>query len=360
MSGFSGSYDPVDVTFLLKEIVLSPTAVEEKERLLQSGQRHYSEMIGVEAPPDAEYLDLYRAALIQNGGRLARDIAQLARSIAAACQGDVTLLSLARAGTPIGVLLRRALTRLGRPVSHYSLSIIRGRGIDTRALDHVRAHSPPTSWIFVDGWTGKGAITRELRASVARYATARGVPPTTTLAVVSDLAGLADLAAGNDDYLMPSAILNAVVSGLVSRTILPRDQTESDFHRCVYYRDLAPHDLSREFVDALTPQVEAALADDASAIAPLPCATRLTSEAFLADTMRRWGVTDENRVKPGIGEATRALLRRVPARLLLREAGVGDTRHLELLAARKGVPVDIDPGMPYRAAVLIRSLGADA
>lgn len=361
MIGLSGSYDPRDVTFLLKEIALAPTVVEEKERLLQSGKRHYSEMIGAESPPDEEYLSLYREALQRNSGRLAVDIARLARAISVSRPDGVTLLSLARAGTPIGVLLRRALVRLGNSVSHYSISIVRGRGIDTRALDHVRAHHEPSTWVFVDGWTGKGAITCELRSSMQRYATDRALPGPSTLAVISDLAGLADHAATDEDYLIPSAILNAVVSGLVSRTILPRDHDAAmDFHRCVFYSELQTHDLSREFVDALSPLVDQALTNDLEPLARERSATRTTSAAFLRDTMARWRVSDPNRVKPGIGEATRALLRRVPQRLLLRESGGADVLHLELLAARKGVPIEIDAAMPYRATVLIRSLGADA
>lgn len=63
MSGFAGSYDPRAVTFLLDRVRIEPTSVFEKERLLQAGQRHYSEMIGPEAPPDDAYLALFRAAI---------------------------------------------------------------------------------------------------------------------------------------------------------------------------------------------------------------------------------------------------------------------------------------------------------
>jgi hypothetical protein len=64
-------------------------------------------------------------------------------------------------------------------------------------------------------------------------------------------------------------------------------------------------------------------------------------------------------VKPGIGEATRALLRRVPERLLLRQDD-DEVRHLRWLAERSRVPVTIDTDLPYRAAVIIRTLGKDA
>ena len=356
MNGFSGSYDPQDVTFLLTRIALVPTPVAEKERMLQSGERHYSEMIGVEAPPDAAYLELYEAALDRNGRRLAQDVAVLARALAGSHPGGVTLLSLARAGTPIGVLLRRALAHLGVPVAHYAISIIRGRGIDERALDHVRRNHAPSTWVFVDGWTGKGAISAELRASVGAYAERCGEPIPSTLAVVADLAGTADLAASNDDYLIPSSILNAVVSGLVSRTILPKDhRADQAFHRCVSYEALAPYDLSRCFVDQLTPAVFVALGP--AGPPTTGAGARERAEVFLHGVMRRWGVTDPNRVKPGIGEATRALLRRVPDRLVLGDPGASDVRHLELLAARSGVEVETDSEMPYRACALIRQMG---
>ena len=71
--------------------------------------------------------------------------------------------------------------------------------------------------------------------------------------------------------------------------------------------------------------------------------------------MRRYGVADVNLVKPGIGEATRVLLRRVPRLLVLREADAPDVAHLAALAEEKQVPVEIDPSLPYHAVSLIRS-----
>ena len=73
------------------------------------------------------------------------------------------LVSLARAGTPVGVLMRRwARHRHGLDLPHYAVSIVRGRGIDANALRWLAAHHDPADVVFVDGWTGKGAITREL------------------------------------------------------------------------------------------------------------------------------------------------------------------------------------------------------
>jgi hypothetical protein len=359
MTGFSGSYDPRDVEFLLKRVQMAPTPTVEKERLIQSGRRHYSEMIGEERPPDPGYLALYDAALARNASRLAEDVARLARLVAEVVPAPPVLLSLARAGTPIGVLLRRALAALGLEARHYSISIIRDLGLDARALDHVLARHPPESVLFVDGWTGKGAIARELERYVPIYARERGIALAPSLAVVSDLAGVSTLAASSEDYLLPPAILNSVVSGLISRTVLSDAHVgPGDFHGVVLHEELAPWDRSRDFVDQLSPLVEAALPH----VRQVPidrAALRETSQRFVERCLREWNMGDPHRVKPGIGEATRALLRRVPEHLLLRQDD-DEVRHLRWLAARAGVPVTIDTDLPYRAAVIIRTLGKDA
>lgn len=363
-AGFSGSYAPGEVAFLLRPVPIHPTPTGEKERLIQSGARHYSELLAVERLPGEAYLALYHQALEANADRMAADVARLARTLDARWpRGEIVLVSLARAGTPVGVLLRRALARL-RPAAppHYSVSIIRDRGIDAVALDHIRARHDERRIVFVDGWVGKGAISRELRRSVALYNARHGARVPARLAVLADLAGAAGLAATAEDYLIPSSVLNAVVSGLVSRTVLRDDLVgPGDFHACRYYAEWAAHDLSRAFVDRVSARVDAWLGDPSilpvGRDAALRGSLRRRSAAFVRETMARYGLRDENRVKPGIGESARALLRRVPDRLLLRDADSHDVRPLLHLAGEAGVPVEIRPGLPCRAAVIIQTLG---
>jgi hypothetical protein len=349
---FSGSYDPQDVTFLLKPVTLQPTSVAEKERLIQSGRRHYSEMIPPEPVPGPEYLALYRDALARNAPRLAQDVASLAAALAGRAEGrEVVIASLARAGTPIGVLLLRALRRLGLVAHHYSVSIIRDRGLDAEALAYIAARHDPRDVVFVDGWTGKGAISGELHRSLEGRP--HGFEP--TLAVIADPAGRADLAPTFDDYLIPSGILNSIVSGLVSRTILNADLVgPGDFHACVHYRHLIPHDLSRAFVDEID-ALAATAAPQPLALGRAEAAARC--EETIADLGTRFAVADRNRIKPGIAEATRAVLRRVPDRLLVRDPADPDVAHLLALAADKDLQVERLPAQsPYRAAAIIKGL----
>ena len=353
---FPGSYRAGDVDFLLRRLQQQDFVdVAEKEALIQSGRRHYSQMLSPESAPSQRYMRLFDAACATNNPRMAQDCLRLAGLIAERRAQQVTIVSLARAGTPVGVVVTRLLReRFGRDAVHYCVSIVRDRGIDAAALRHVLAQGhAPASIVFVDGWTGKGVIARELAGSVDAFNVRHDVAIDTGLYVLSDLAGAAACTASCDDYLIPSSILNATVSGLVSRTVMPDVMGADDFHGCVFYAGFAGIDRSQAFADDLT-----ALALAADVVEALPVdaqAARGRSHAYLGAALRRYDVADVNLVKPGIGEATRVLLRRVPRLLVLRDADAPDVAHLAALAEEKQVPVEIDPGLPYHAVSLIRS-----
>ena len=355
MTPFHGSYAPEDVTFLLKPAEVALTDVSEKEALIQSGARHYSEMLSEERLPDARYLALYETALARNAGRLKADIAALAEAITARPETakSCTITSLARAGTPIGVLLRRALAERGIDVAHYSVSIIRGRGIDRVALAHIAAARGTADAVFVDGWTGKGAITQELEASLADGCT--GFAP--FLAVVADPAGCASLAATSEDYLIPSGILGAIASGLVSRSVLSDELVgEGEFHACRHLTEHAHADRSRAFIAA----IEAAAPSDAPQpgwSAQVAAASRAASQSLVAAMMVEFAVSNINRIKPGIAEATRAVLRRLPEAVFVRDRQDAEVAHLLHLAAQMHIPVQERELGNYRAVTLIAKAG---
>ena len=359
MTPFSGSYRPEDVHILLKRLPLRQfVSVADKEALIQSKQKHYSEMLSPESLPSARYLQVFEDACAANLGRMAHDCLVLAGLIAARRRGEITLVSLARAGTPVGVVLKRLLETVhGRPASHYSVSIIRDRGIDAAALRFIidSGHAPE-SIVFVDGWTGKGVISRELTHWVDEYNRAHGTGIDTGLHVLSDLAGTAACASSSADYLIPSSILNATVSGLISRSILNEAIGPGDFHGCVYYDEFEAHDRSRQFAaDVVQAALDIAGAGLPAAVAQDPQAAARVSRACMEGLMAAHGIADANLVKPGIGEATRVLLRRVPRLLILRDPQAADVRHLKVLAQEKQVPVEIDETLPYQAVSLIRS-----
>ena len=185
----SGSYAADDVHFLLRAMQIEVTDVQEKERLIQTQQRHYSEMISQEHAPSDTHKSLYQLALAQNGARMAGDVQALAQALNERYNGpSIALVSFVRAGLPLGVLLRRALLDLGREAAHYGISIIRDRGIDNVALEAIIKAHGAENIVFVDGWTGKGAISGQIRDSLAGDSR---FPPDPRLVVLADPCGRA-------------------------------------------------------------------------------------------------------------------------------------------------------------------------
>ncbi|MCT1604109.1 phosphoribosyltransferase [Dermacoccus nishinomiyaensis] len=356
-----GSYAADEVTWLLKDLadVTLEAPTEEREEAIQSGGAHYAESLPVEYQPDEAYGDLFRGALEESRTRVAAAVAAVTELALAERGDDVVLVSLARAGTPVGILMKRWARRAhGLDVPHYAVSIVRGRGIDTVALDHVAARHDPKTVLFVDGWTGKGAISRELVDALAQYEQSTGVRFDPALAVLADTGSCTTMWGTRDDFLIPSACLNSTVSGLVSRTVLNDDLIgPGEFHGAKFYAELAPHDVSNLFLDAVTEAFpEPAEAEDIRADARARCAAeppRWTGWATVEKLADEFGIGSVNLVKPGVGETTRVLLRRVPWKILVAPGAGADLRHIEALAAARGVPTEEYPGLDYSCVGLI-------
>jgi hypothetical protein len=142
---FSGSYRSGEVSFLLRPLAQQAFVdVAAKEALIQDGgattarccrrkRRRRNATCACSTQPAAPTTIAWRA------------IAWSWPADRAAAPRRVALVSLARAGTPVGVVVARLLRELhGRVVAHYSVSIVRDRGIDAAALRHILApgHAP--------------------------------------------------------------------------------------------------------------------------------------------------------------------------------------------------------------------------
>jgi hypothetical protein len=354
-----GSYAADEVSWLLTDLSAHAleAPVQRREAAIQAGVAHYAESLPVEYQPDEAYQQLFEQALARSAARVAHAVGLVTEMVLAERGPQVVLASLARAGTPVGVLMRRwAEFAHGTAPPHYTLSIVRGRGIDILALDYLAAHHDPRDVVFVDGWTGKGAIARELVAALAEYGRdGRSFVP--HLAVLADPGSCVSLFGTRDDFLVPSACLNSTVSGLVSRTVLNSLIGPGDFHGAKFYADLAPRDVSGRFLDAVSacfPAVQAGVAAELPALQAADRTPRWTGWAAVERIARAYGIADPNLVKPGVGETTRVLLRRVPWRVLVRPDAVVDLGHVLLLADQRGVEVVEVADLPYSCVGLIR------
>jgi hypothetical protein len=354
---FSGSYAPEEVSFLMKRIRMETTVVEQREKLIQSGQRHYSEMIGPEDAPSRQRMKLFRDSLTSNSERLAQDLTVLAAGLAtSAVNGELTLVSIARGGTPIGVLLWHRLRQVAPDLKlkHYSISVIRDRGVDYAALRWIAARHSPASIRFVDGWTGKGTIADELRQSIAGWRDAPlGLDP--GLWVPLDVCGAAAFAASSKDYLIPSTLLGGTLSGLVSRSILPGgEEIGVAFHSCVPLDHLRRYDISNWFIAKINSLMQDLPHPSHAQNASQGPSRRAETAQCLAEVLARHQLTDRNRIKLGIGETVRVLLRRLPHAIWLGgNANPADADLIRRLAAIRNVSVKIEDDLAFDAIAVI-------
>lgn len=339
----SHTFPKEDVQVWLAPGQARKVTLQEKERLIALGDS-YGTMLSAEQAPSEAQLDGYQRSLERDAPLIAQLIAELADQLMAMPEEPV-LISLARGGTPVGCLLRRLMRSAGRDTPHHSISIIRGMGIDLASLEAIRQLEGERRMIFVDGWTGKGSIRRELdRALAGRSSLTKTASP--MLAVISDPAGVADLSGSYQDLLIPHALLSGTISGLLSRSFLP--QEAGAMHCAEVLEHLREHDQTSSYLDHM------------EALAKGRPRRRRNQEDrpkepwnTVVALAREQMIDDPHLVKPGVGEATRAMTRRMPRRLILKDASDPQVKHLIVMATQRKVQMQQWSQLPYRAAVLI-------
>ncbi len=336
------SFKEDDVQLLLRDISgkIKPKAAKEREKLIQSGV-HYSEMLPLEQSPSKDYIDQYEYALFNFSKKMAEAVQSVAEKIYVLKNKDIVLVSLARAGTPIGILIKRYLQKkYNINVTHYTISIVRGRGIDKVALEYILARHDKQAIQFVDGWTGKGAILNELSEAISEYWEIENKRE--LLAVIADPANITDICGTHGDIPIASSFLNSTVCGLMSRTIM-HPSLKDKFHGVVFFDQFRDEDRTYEFIDTIE--------------------SYFNFEEGIAEVYKiadEFGVEDINFIKPGIGETTRVLLRRIPDLILVSEnANAKEIAHIVQLAKEKNVAVKSYPLKNYQACGIIKKLHAD-
>lgn len=343
------SFNRDDVNLLLKDItgMVEPMGTVEREKEIQRG-RHYCEMLPIEYKPSDKYVEIYEHALKVFAQSTADAVARVSEMIYRKKSGKVVLVSLVRAGTPIGILIKRYLeTKYKTKIPHYSISIIRGKGIDQKAMNYIFAEHDSTNIQFVDGWVGKGAIFQQLKEALNDYPEVNS-----SIAVLTDPAMLTSLAGTHEDILIPSSCLNSTVSGLISRSFLRGDIIcGNDFHGAVYYKELAKEDRTYEFINEIEKKFHYNLENQEVTIDG-------SGVAEVYKIQETFGIKDINLIKPGIGETTRVLLRRVPWKILVSREYMNsvELQHILQLAKEKNVLVEMFDMEHYKCCGLIRKM----
>lgn len=360
MKEFS-TYKKDDVIFLLKDI--SDMIVEEdnmtREKKIQSGT-HYSEMIPIEYQVSDEYLNLYRTKLKENKEKLAFAIGVMSEKILKRHDENVVLVSLARAGTPIGILAKRYIKqRYNLDLPHYTISIIRDRGIDINAIKYIiNKHKDSSKIQFIDGWTGKGTIANELKKACDDLEEIFNMKFDSSLAVLADPCGYSNVYGIREDFLIPSACLNSTVSGLVSRTVLRDDLIgKDDFHGAKFYKELKYVDESNNYLDTISAcfKNEYQNIDETMKNWTEDIITKV-GNCDVKNIKQKYDIEDINFIKPGVGETTRVLLRRIPYKILVDDLNNQKLKHILILAKEKNVKVEEFDFKAYSCCGIIKNM----
>ncbi len=361
-----GSYSADDVVFLLKDLsdVQLERGTEEREEAIQTGT-HYSEMLPEEYQPTEEYVGLFHKALEHSAEQVALAAGVVSECILRKRGRQLVLVSLARAGTPVGILIKRYMSAVyGLDVPHYSISIIRGKGIDENALKYIlQQHGTEAQIQFVDGWTGKGAIRNVLVQACRQFHERYGVELKDDLAVLADPGRCSDTYGTREDFLIPSACLNSTVSGLMSRTVLRSDLIgEHDFHGSKFYRHWLDQDLSNLFVDRISAcfeSIQQEATQRAALLLEQPEPGDWQGMEDIGSIQEQFGLSDINLIKPGVGETTRVLLRRVPWKILIDREDNPHLQHILHLAREHGADIEMKPDMTYACCGIIKPRDGD-
>ena len=166
--------------------------------------------------------------------------------------------------------------------------------------------------------------------------------------MLADPAKKSMLSGTKKDICIPNACLNSTVSGLVSRTIENKKYIgEHDFHGAKVFSYLSQSDFSNYFLD----EVEKEFTKEHKNI------TLGTDKEYVSKVLKHiqttYHVEDITKIKLSIGESSRALLRRKPKVILVKNKNNLDLRFILEMAKEKNVEVKETDTFDYECISII-------
>lgn len=321
-----------EVILLLTDVTgrVKPVSIEERGKIITSGGKARSVIIH-EYEVSEKYREIVHRHMDNYIGDMARYTGILAERLYEAKGSSLVLVDIVRAGIPIGILVKRYLKKYyNADIPHYGISLV--EGLDPKAMEYIISRHGRSGIQFIDGWTGKGTVAKEILKSCMDY---DGVDA--SLAVLSDCTGFAKYAGTREDVYIPHSPLNAAVTGLVSITVKnPEYSGKNGFHAAMYLKNMEQYDESEQFVDAVSAwfskQMPEEIKPDGWGIPYMMMGEGINKIAVETGN-------DRSLLNPGINEAARAVLRRDLDSLLVYDKNDYDLIPLMELAESKGIRI---------------------
>ncbi len=326
------------VEYLLTDVTQSYNKItmKEREELVRLGTPRRSVIIE-EYPMSRDYFDIVLKHYEEYNERYSSLVGQLAEMLYEDAGNKLVLVSIVRAGVPIGILIKMYLEKFyGVSVPHYGISLIDGP--DKAAMECIIKKHDVEGIRFVDGWSGKGTVALEIKKSVEeRYP---DIKP--DLFVLADPAGVCRYCVTKYDVYIPYSPLNAVSTGLVSVTA---KMHSTGFHAATYLSELELQDVSNGLI-----KMASSLFTEKQFTPPI-------QKSVLSNKCRAMSVAnllneEINSLNVGINEVGRALLRRRLMAIYVRDINCPEVSVIKELATLKNIPVVTAP-IEYYTAVSV-------
>ena len=131
---------------------------------------------------------------------------------------------------------------------------------------------------------------------------------------------------------------------------------DDELHGAVYYAENEAYDHSLEFLDKVQSYFDQVQLDYFN-----PSQEELNEDFKGLDEVKKiaqsYNISDINKIKPGVGETTRVLLRRLPDRVLIREkANQKYLKHILQLCEEKQIPIEYVNLQKYNVCGIIKEV----
>ena len=149
------------------------------------------------------------------------------------------------------------------------------------------------------------------------------------------------------------------------------DEAAGEFHGAVYFKKFEDIDVTNQFIDRVCDEIYKIKASvhgfdeflNTTAKCPLLIDAEWRGMSVVNSLCSKYDIADYKKVKPGIGEATRVLLRRVPWKVFINkniDKNDPDIAHIFELCEEKNVAIEYEELGHYKVCGVIKDLSADA
>lgn len=322
---------------------------EEKRKRLSEGYKGHEVLAYDYKVSDEEY-SLFERLTEERKIEISRYVGTLSEALYADVGEAPVLVSLARGGTIYGALCKYYLEHFyDIRVAHYTVSLVRGVGLDTVALKDIIKRHGSERIRFIDGWTGSGLIASQLKKYVHEYNVQFGTKLSGELAVVCDVLGVCKIKGTDKDILLPDSCLNATVCGLISSIYISSDYgiCRNEYHGATVWENWKEEDHTQWYYDVIVSSMEKqhVREDQRTEGKNITVANKVIND---------FKVINKKNVRLGIGEGLRAIFRNNIAKILVSDIKNPNLEFIISLANKKGISVQQYDTEDYSCITLIK------